>query len=46
MKGSKSGPKNITSYYQITEVFKSVLSIRQHAGVKLAESKNNWTTRK
>ena len=36
----------ITSYYQITEVFKSVLSIRQHAGVNLAESKNNWTTRK
>ena len=26
--------KNITSYCQITEVFKSVLSIRQEAGSK------------
>ena len=30
----KVGLKDITSYYQITEVFKSVLSIRQHAGSK------------
>ena len=30
----KLGLKNVTSYYQITEVFKSVLSIRQHAGIK------------
>ena len=26
--------KNVTSYYKITEAFKSVLSIRQHAGSK------------
>ena len=37
----KVGLKNIISYYQITEVFKLVLSIRQHAG-----SKNYWTTKK
>ena len=30
----KVGLKNITTYYQITEAFKSVLSIRQHAGTK------------
>ena len=32
MKGGKNGPENIiTSYYQITVVFKPMLSIRQHA---------------
>ena len=35
MKGGKSRPENIiTSYYQIIEAFKLVLSIRQHAGSK------------
>ena len=35
MKGGKSGPENIVSfYYQIAEVFKSVLSVRQHAQSK------------
>ena len=37
----KVGLENtITSYYQITEVLKSVLSIRQHPG-----SKDNWEIR-
>ena len=35
MKGGTNGPENIiASYYQIIEVFTSVLSIRQHAGSK------------
>ena len=42
MKSGKVGLENIiTSYYQITKVFKSMLRIRQHAG-----SKDKSTTRK
>ena len=37
----KVGLENIASYYQITEVFKPVLSIPQHTGIKMTGSKDN-----
>ena len=48
MKGGKNGPENIiTSYYQIIEVSKSVVNIRQHpGGIKMTGSKNDCTIRK
>ena len=43
----KVGLKNIfTSYYQITEISKSVLSIRQHAESKDDRKQKLWTTGK